>query len=66
MLNEMYRIDASEKLQMLSIINSVNMSGEGRSNLYRIYEDQQRDLLDIDTSIDDDYSGLDILEQWLG
>lgn len=62
----MYRIDASEKLQMLSIINSVNMSGEGRSNLYRIYEDQQRDLLDIDTSIDDDYSGLDILEQWLG
>lgn len=66
MLNEMYRIDASEKLQMLSITNSVNMSGEGRSNLYRIYEDQQRDLLDIDTSIDDDYSGLDILEQWLG
>lgn len=66
MLNESYRLDAQEKIQLLSIINSVNYSAEGRNSLYRSYTQQSEDLIEITGKPNDDYSGLDILEDWLG
>lgn len=64
LLNEMYKLDASEKLELITIVSFPHMESHNASDIIANYQKISRDILEL-TEDDNDYSNITKLKDAL-